>query len=118
MTAVAARNLSRLKLLLRSRASCSMRMRGLWRGDGLLELFRGVDVAKRVRFVVECDFDGLERRVPGVDLAPAPFEKAREMREQRAPDQSEHRVRLIKSPRDRKFRAVALQRVTEARDQI
>jgi len=36
---------------------------------------RGVDIGESLGLVVEGDLDDVQRRVPGVDLAPAVFEK-------------------------------------------
>ena len=73
---------------------------------GLLKLVGRVDVAKRVGLVVERDFDGLERRVPGVDLAAASLEIARQVREHRAAHQRDSLwPELSRSPRPIRPRA-------------
>jgi hypothetical protein len=66
------------------------------------ELIRRVDVAESVGFVVERDFDHHERRVPRVDLAAAGVEKRTQMRQDVAPDEAEHGMRLIERLRDGK----------------
>src|ERR1700694_4698913 len=66
----------------------------------LLELIEGIDVPKGVGLVVECDLDGLECSVPGIDLPASALEKPCQMRQHRAANKREHRVGLIEGPRD------------------
>jgi hypothetical protein len=59
------------------------------RGGG--KLVGRVDVAERVRLVVERDFDDLECRLPRVDLPSSAFEKRGEARQDIPAHQRKHR---------------------------
>ena len=84
----------------------------------LLELIERIDVAKGVGLVVECDLNGLECSVPGIDLSTSALEKPGQMRQHRAANEREHRVGLIEGPRDGELGIHLLQRCEQPRDQI
>src|SRR5439155_20789849 len=69
----------------------------------LSQFIGGVDVAECFGLVVERDLDGLECSVPGVDLAPAAFEKLRQMRQDGLAHQREYRMRLVERACDREL---------------
>src|SRR5215471_5986461 len=87
------------------------RRRNCNRGSGprrRRKLVGRVDVAERIRFVVEVDFDHVERRVPRIDLAAARVEKRREVRQHTAAYETEDRMRLVKRLSDRERRSIAV----------
>jgi hypothetical protein len=92
--------------------------RSLRRAGAGGQLLRRVDVAKGVGFVVERDFGEAQARVPGVDLAPALFEKAREVRKHAAANEREHRMRLLERACYRDVQRLRIERPGEPRDEV
>src|SRR3954452_11885055 len=72
----------------------------------LVQFLARIDVAKRVRLVVETDFDDRQRRVPRIDLAAATFEKCAQVRQHCTTHEAEYRMRLIEGSRDGELRVV------------
>src|SRR5881394_798440 len=80
------------------------------------QLVERVDVAEGVRLVVERDLDGLERRIPCIDLASAAGEKSLQVGRDRAPHQREYRMRLVAGLRHRQI--IGTEVLLQARDEI
>src|SRR6476661_6466463 len=82
------------------------------------ELGSGVDVAKRVGFVVERNFGDRERRIPRVYLATAAAEELLEARPQRPARKREHRMRLRKRAGNGEIDRLRVERSGKPRDEI
>src|SRR5690349_16563318 len=85
--------------------------------EGLKLVFR-IDIGERVRLIVEQDFDDLELRVPGIDLAPAAGEKVGQTRQHRPAAQAENRMWLVSGFGDGQLRIGPVHRGAQARDEI
>ena len=61
----------------------------------LAQFVAGVDVTEGVGFIVECDFDDMECRVPGVYFAPTALQKGFQVRQHRGLYEGEDGMRSI-----------------------
>jgi hypothetical protein len=82
------------------------------------KFFPRVDVGEGLGLVVERDFDDIQARVPGVDLAATARQKLREILEHLASNHAEHRLRLVSRPGDGELGACRIECSAQALDEV